>query len=409
MTTVAMPTDQTAAVDKAARWYQRCSHRPFLLAGCAGTGKTHLARRIADELAGDAVAFVAPTGKAASVLRSKGCDNAATIHSQIYVPAAQRRVELLVAQEELADLEADEDPDKTRIAILRGRIEDLSAPQWTLREPEKAFGGKKPRLIVVDEASMVPDWIAADLAKFGIPVLALGDEAQLSPIGGKPGYPGPADATLTTFHRYGASAPLMDLATAARTRAALPRWDGTAGLFAGTYQVEHLAKFDQVLVGRNSTRWTIVNALRAAEGRTPGVPEPGDKLLVLRNEPSHDIVNGDQATVARVDLAFRAWQITTTCGSTWKVDRRGFLDQAGQDAAKNDRRSNLVAATFANAVTTHKAQGSQWPTVAVIDESAAFGSDRHKWLYTAATRASEQCILLARPPAITTVLRSAAA
>src|SRR5437016_13861869 len=55
----------------------------FRLFGYAGTGKTTLARHIADGVDGG-VKFAAFTGKAALVMRNKGCDNASTIHSMIY-------------------------------------------------------------------------------------------------------------------------------------------------------------------------------------------------------------------------------------------------------------------------------------------------------------------------------------
>src|SRR5262245_49300652 len=61
------------------------SHTPqvFRLFGYAGTGKTTLARHIAEGIDGK-VLFAAFTGKAASVMRSKGCEGASTIHSLIY-------------------------------------------------------------------------------------------------------------------------------------------------------------------------------------------------------------------------------------------------------------------------------------------------------------------------------------
>ena len=55
----------------------------FRLFGYAGTGKTTLARHIADGVDGE-VKYAAFTGKAASVMRGKGCHGASTIHSLIY-------------------------------------------------------------------------------------------------------------------------------------------------------------------------------------------------------------------------------------------------------------------------------------------------------------------------------------
>ena len=44
---------------------------------------------------------------------------------------------------------------------------------------------------------------------------------------------------------------------------------------------------------------------------------------------------------------------------------------------------------FGYAITAHKAQGSQWPRVIVLDESQIFRRDAARWLYTALTRASD--------------------
>ena len=55
----------------------------FRLFGYAGTGKTTLARHLAESADGE-VKFAAFTGKAASVMRGKGCHGASTIHRLIY-------------------------------------------------------------------------------------------------------------------------------------------------------------------------------------------------------------------------------------------------------------------------------------------------------------------------------------
>ena len=50
---------------------------------------------------------------------------------------------------------------------------------------------------------------------------------------------------------------------------------------------------------------------------------------------------------------------------------------------------------YAYAVTVHKAQGSEWDKVVVIEESFPFNKEEHaKWLYTACTRASEKLVLV---------------
>src|SRR5690242_169616 len=79
---------QDAALSTVGRWL---ATRPgtsgvrqiFRLFGYAGTGKTTLARHIAESVGGK-VLFAAFTGRATHVMRGKGCVGAASIHSLIY-------------------------------------------------------------------------------------------------------------------------------------------------------------------------------------------------------------------------------------------------------------------------------------------------------------------------------------
>jgi ATP-dependent exoDNAse (exonuclease V) alpha subunit len=52
---------------------------------------------------------------------------------------------------------------------------------------------------------------------------------------------------------------------------------------------------------------------------------------------------------------------------------------------------------YAYAITCHKAQGSEWDKVLVLEERFPFDKEEHaRWLYTACTRASEKLILVRR-------------
>src|SRR6187549_1263116 len=118
----------------------------FRLFGYAGTGKTTLARHIADGVDGK-VLFAAFTGKAAQVMRGKGCAGASTIHSLIY-----------------RTFESGE-----------------QQPSFELWDDAPA---SKAKLIIIDECSMVDEELGRDLTSFGVPLLVLGDPAQLPPIAG---------------------------------------------------------------------------------------------------------------------------------------------------------------------------------------------------------------------------------
>ena len=49
---------------------------------------------------------------------------------------------------------------------------------------------------------------------------------------------------------------------------------------------------------------------------------------------------------------------------------------------------------YGYALTVHKAQGSQWGSVVLFDESYAFREHRSRWLYTGLTRAAEQIVVV---------------
>ena len=78
--------EQDRALAAVAAWLaERKAPQVFRLFGYAGTGKTTLARHLSESVEGE-TAFGAFTGKAALVMRSKGCTDARTIHSMIYPP-----------------------------------------------------------------------------------------------------------------------------------------------------------------------------------------------------------------------------------------------------------------------------------------------------------------------------------
>ncbi len=80
---------QEDALAAVARWLKRGDTPVFRLFGFAGTGKTTLARHIAEDIDGK-VAFAAFTGKAAHVLRLEGL-RGRRHHPQPDLPAAGGR------------------------------------------------------------------------------------------------------------------------------------------------------------------------------------------------------------------------------------------------------------------------------------------------------------------------------
>lgn len=418
---------QQEAIDKITDWYKESDKQVFRLFGYAGTGKTTLARHIVDSL-GVRALFAAFTGKAAYVLRCKGCDSAQTIHSLIYQPVEKVRKRLDELHIQFAS-----ETDPTERAMLTRAIateeEKLQTPDFILREDSLLTGAP---LLVLDEVSMVGERIAADLLSFGTKVLCLGDPAQLPPVEGG-GYfiNAQPDHLLTEIHRSALDSPVTRLATSVRQSPpgdrtlGMPGMDGDSGRTLAVGR-DQLAEFDQVLVGTNKTRWKAIHLLRGAKGLTGAVPQPGDRIIGLANSPEADIFNGQQFTVLeagatrtnsdRIGLLVEDDSGVARQLTTWLA---GYTGVEGEKQAKREGRGTIAATTFAQAITCHKSQGSQWDRVLVVDESWIFARaaaqdaitaghaplaasaaghlNGQRWLYTAITRAAERVVVIASP------------
>ena len=250
---------QDAALTAASDWFKTARGRPsiFRLFGYAGTGKTTLAKHIAEGVDGK-VLFAAFTGKAACVMRSKGCDGASTIHSLIY----------------------------------KARESGEETPSFELWDEAPA---SKAKLIIIDECSMVDAELARDLMSFGVPLLVLGDPAQLPPIqGGGFFTDAEPDAMLTEVHRQAQDDPIVRLSMEIRAGNSL-----TQGQYGDTQVVrradldpKRVIDADQVLVGRNVTRRAYNARLRERRGFADALPMAGDKLVCLRNNRRKGLFNG---------------------------------------------------------------------------------------------------------------------
>jgi exodeoxyribonuclease V len=250
---------QDAALTAASHWLKAAGGRSsiFRLFGYAGTGKTTLAKHIADGVDGK-VLFAAFTGKAACVMRSKGCHGASTIHSLIY----------------------------------RARESGEETPSFELWNEAPA---SKAKLIIIDECSMVDAELARDLMSFGVPLLVLGDPAQLPPIqGGGFFTDAEPDAMLTEVHRQAQDDPIVRLSMQIRAGDSLAegQYGETQVVRRGALDPQRVLNADQVLVGRNATRRAYNGRLREHRGLADALPMAGDKLVCLRNNRRKGLFNG---------------------------------------------------------------------------------------------------------------------
>ena len=352
---------QDAALMAIRRWQcDRSSPQIFYLAGYAGTGKTTLAKQIAQDTRGEVI-FCAFTGKAALVLRQKGCEGARTIHSLIYHP----------------------------VEVPNG------PPTFELNERSD---GESASLIIVDECSMVDEALALDLLSFGTPVLVLGDPAQLPPVKGAGFFTArEPDFVLTEIHRQAADNPIIRMSMTVREGGVLrPGRYGDSEVVASgvTLDADRVLAADQMLVGRNATRLRYNARYREIRGTTSSMPVVGDKLVCLRNDREKGLLNGGLWKVRKL-LTGRGTSIRMAIQSD-----DGQTDQSvsvrtefftGQEAALEwSQRKRSDEFTFGYALTVHKSQGSQWDDVVLFDESPYFREHRARHLYTGLTRAAQK-------------------
>lgn len=385
----------------------------FRLFGYAGTGKTTLAKHFAEGVSGS-VMFGAYTGKAAHVLRQKGCDGASTIHSMIYhskdksqALIKELEAELAEVLMELAGELRDEEPETRQKIIdntvsvqnLRAKIkaerDNVAKPAFTLNPLSEV---RNASLVVIDEVSMVDGRMGEDLQSFDTPILVLGDPAQLPPVKGSGFFTDGVepDVMLTEIHRQAIDSPIIAMATKVRMgeRLSLGTFGNCRVIGASEATAEEAMDANQILVGRNKTRRSSNVRARQLLGRVHELPEPGDRLVCLRNNHDLGLLNGaiwdvlDVGEIAEERMHFTVKPEDGEAGITVEAHTHYFL--GAEEKLGWWERKEAEEFDYGYALTVHKAQGSQWDRVYLFDEGWCFRQDRDRWLYTALTRAAEQ-------------------
>jgi exodeoxyribonuclease-5 len=430
--------------------------------GKAGSGKTLLLAELyraltaagVETVSGDyegrrrkdrrTLAILAPTNKAASVLRGRGVP-ATTIHRILYTPVYDPEYEKIAewlagngprpTVEGLTEVALDRAqafyeqvksiPGALAAAGLRGS--DF-IKGWKRREDPLDIG-------FVDESSMLDARQLSDLKEIFPTLVLFGDPAQLAPVNGAGGmvFEGlkPAERlTLNRIHRQAKGNPILDLAHAlgdaaltfeefeARVEAAARTDDRV--VLAGRVEADLMAR-SPVLVWRNVTRIRLIQAFRSAFDAPQTQLLPGEPLicdgieLPLKHRKkridleARGLIKGAQVIYmgpgSRTGFSrlhvIGAEQPQVSVASIIKIELPGEEEPFIPFAA------NMGAAFLHGAaVTIHKAQGSQWPEVQVFapDLYAAARAGRSEggialWkrlAYVAITRAEERLYWVVR-------------
>ncbi len=394
---------QLIALKRVDEWLKSGGEEPFYLAGYAGTGKTTLAKHFAEGVSGR-VLFAAYTGKAALVMQQRGCPGARTIHSLIYLPQNKSFSGYERIQEDIEYLRSLESPtteDEKRLHQLERELEkkneELKQPTFHLNFDSEL---QEAALLIVDECSMIDRGMGEDLLSFGIPILVLGDPAQLPPVRGT-GYftSREPDYLLTEIHRQEADNPIIHLATLARNGEKIKAGKyGESRVLAKRYwNFGDYSEYNQLICGKNATRRYFNHVMRERLGFDEQHPQIDDKIICLRNSPNFGLLNGSMWKVSSCTPGpFVHVMHIRSEGNGAPISVRAlaayFLGTEKELQYWQEIEGQKF--DFGYVITCHKAQGSQWENVVVMDESSVFRNARQKWLYTAITRASKKLDLV---------------
>lgn len=369
---------QNSAIEQAVNWYkgwQDRAHRKqvFFLAGFAGTGKTTIANTIAGRcVPGHRVVYIAPTGKAASRLRQKGCKNAKTLHQFIYNVRG-------------------EDEDGDPIFVSKGALEET------------------PLLIVLDEASMIGEWDQRKLLEHNIPVLALGDIGQVPPVKAVAAYTeANVDVLLTDIERTDADSNIVRASMFVRAGKRLPvrEYDDVRvrERYTDSDLVEHAGEDAQIICSFNKTRIAMNTRVRTALGFKGDLPNIGEKVVCTFNQHGFNFMNGEQGIVIgfgtipdaeredddEIGMTIVLKSLTDGKTRTVKFNPLSF-DRNFE--VRTEAQKSVGGFDYGFALTVHKSQGNEWDKVFVFEEIMR-GNDYAKMMYTAITRAVKRLTII---------------
>lgn len=405
--------------------------RVFILSGSAGTGKTTLTKAIVNYLMTLQlpVHLIAPTGKAASILKSKSGIETQTIHQLIYHP------------EQLED----------------GRV----------KFNFKGNSNEVRTIYIVDEASMIPskkestgDFISnnpllLDLIRFVFmgnsqnQIIFLGDVYQLAPVLEHESIALSAkrireifdlattQVELTEITRQANDSPVLRLANQIKSAQdcnqslytikppRLANADLALDYYLTFFDPQNLDEVIMICKSNDQVQdWN--RKIREKLGLGQSTLCVGD-VVMLRSAwmgTGHSLVNGNMGLVTSISdhteeiegLRFKNADILFKIGEeNIRINTKVYLDSLDNPIAKMDTESikmlkrnrmakntvyrqtqrakddpymNAMRLSYGYALTGHKAQGSEWRRVLFTPDK--LHTTDHPWMYTAVTRARNE-------------------
>lgn len=383
------------------RW--RNKEKYTVISGYAGTGKSTLIKFIiaAMNLYPNEVRYVAYTGKAANVLKNKGCPGATTAHKLIY----------------------------------HAKLMPNGKYFFT---PKKPFEMEREiKVVVVDEVSMLPKKMWDLLCDYNFYILACGDPEQLPPV--PDGKEDPNNHILDHPHifldeimRQAQESEIIRLSMHIREGKPLmtfPVQNEQVMIFdKRDLTSDMLLWADQVLCATNRNKIALNQQMRQAYGFLPEV-QIGDKIINIHNEweicsnlenPLTNGVIGRIKQIEQQDWEYPYWirneklvvpvLMTTISGDEegeefimlpfdYTEIMTGQPSLSGKEEYTIMKRLEMAVplhANFGYAITVWKAQGSEWGKVLLFQEPGwpKQPDERRRYMYTGITRAVDKLVVV---------------
>ena len=403
-----------------------------VITGAAGTGKTTAIRAIIKEFrsTGRQFVLVAPTNRAAKILRTEHKLPATTIHKSLY--RTVKTDDYTIVMKPVID--GTTGRPKTNAAGETIYFED-EQPIW-----EFVFNPLLDRnfTIIIDESSMVPSNVWDDIMKnFTGEIIMVGDQNQLQPVE-------VGDAVVPEYINFftnvathpdchlggnehnkrlnenaaGIHAVIDHVCSPKTLHGAFPNLEGSVGynyidlrsdtkITPDIRMLLNAASYgeDSAIICWTNLECEFVNRLvrkdHAVENnvRYTEYPVVGDKLIAEcpyivddANGNSVQIVTkGDELYIKEIT------EVDSLNNIMW-VRVEGIkefipLSVAHITGERVPKKIKVVRWVYGYAMTCHKAQGSGWQTVVIVD-SHCRPDDGRRWRYTAATRARTKLIVI---------------
>ena len=415
--------DQLHVHDSVLAWLKNPQERLLTVGGAGGTGKTFLMGELARHFPSP-VAYVAPTGRAASRLASSLVEGGTRITKLQRPPDGKTpsRKWRHLFDESLPESGGPPLCSTIHSLLLRPVIDSKTEELLGWQTRDKL--DRQYKLIVVDEASMIGDKMLLTLQARGILVLAVGDHWQLPPVKDTGSLMQNPMLRLETIHRQAEGSAIIALARHVREGGRLrdfTGWDASCVLRSRREEEnvvrETLAEPNRLdvtfIAWTNNTRVRLNRTARRLQGYE-GPPVVGEPIVALHNYGA--VCNGMRGLLGKPSFMDerRDWILHANvefpddgmAGEWHEMNGHQFHRPRTFASVEELRTYGIPAETmsgggrlfdWAYCLTCHKAQGSQFDHVVVIYErDQPSNEEARRWAYTALSRAQNKLTVVAR-------------